>query len=292
MLYLTHFWDEACAREVAGLQQLLIENYDVVAAGFTADADADAVRTPPEVPGFFYSAGDLQKLGYSQFSKFRPYHLILMRFVLDYPDYDQVWMIEYDVRYTGNWAELFAELDGSKADFLATVVQRREENPEWVFWEGLDTAGVSLPEDSYVKVFAPLMRLSKAAIRVVDAAYKAGWLGHYEVLWPVAITAAGLLIEEIGGEGSFTPEDRVGRYYTNSRLDPYLSPGSFVFRPSMLEADVPRQPPMLWHPVKSAEMSEGIPVEAPPTWKDTPWLQPARGLIRRLRHGLGQDKIK
>jgi hypothetical protein len=267
---------------VARLQRALGEDYDIAVAGYVADP---ANIPTPEVAGFFYTAEDLRRLGYAQLAELRPYHMILPRFFQQYPDYEQIWMVEYDVRYTGDWAELLRDLARSPADFLATVIQSRPENPDWALWEGFHTGTDELAESRHVKAFTPLMRLSNAAARAVDAAYRAGWAGHYEALWPTAITAAGLSIEEIGGEGSFTPPDRYGRYYTSSRFDPYLSPGSFVFRPSILESEVPPQPPGLWHPVKSAEMSEPIPPEPPPTWRDFAPLQPLRRLRRRLRHG-------
>jgi hypothetical protein len=284
VLYLTHFWDDACAREVAALQQSLSENYDIAVAGFVADATN--ISIPIDIPVFFYTAEDLQHLGYSQLADLRPHHVIVPRFFRQYPDYEQYWTIEYDVRYTGCWAELLQDLSGSPADLLATVIQSQAEHPQWLHWNDLSTNCVVLPKSCYNKHFAPLMRLSNAALIAVDAAYKAGWTGHYEALWPTAIAASGLLIEDIGGEGSFTPDHRRGRYYTSSPFHPYLSPGSFVFRPSMLECDIPRHPPALWHPVKSAEMSQPIPTPPPSTWRDLPALQPLRRLRRRLRHGL------
>jgi hypothetical protein len=278
VLYRTHFWDAACARQFRALQSALGEDYDLVVSGFVAEAPA----VPADIACFFHDESDLAQLGYAQSAALRPPHIDAMRFFQAYPGYDAYWFIEYDVRYTGDWAALLGELSSSPADLLATVVQRRAEHPQWAHWPGFSAGREILPECAYVKIFAPLMRLSAAALRAVDAAYKAGWSGHYEVLWPSAIAAAGLGIEEIGGEGTFTPAARRGRYYTNTRLDPYLSPGSFVFRPSLPEDEIPATPARLWHPVKSAAMSAPVPPESAPTWRDFPLLRPLRLLRQKL----------
>lgn len=279
VLYRTHFWDAACTRQFRALQRALGEDYDLVVSGFVAQAPA----VPADIPCFFHDESDLAQLGYAQYAQLRPNHIDAMRFFQTYPDYDAYWFIEYDVRYTGDWAALLRELSSSPADLLATVVQRRAEHPQWAHWPGFSVGGSSLPESAYVKIFAPLMRLSAAALRAVDGAYHAGWTGHYEALWPSAIAAAGLGIEEIGGEGTFTPAARRGRYYTNARRDPYLSPGSFVFRPSLSEDEIPATPALLWHPVKSAAMFAPLPPKSAPTWRDFPPLRPLRALRRKLR---------
>jgi hypothetical protein len=280
ILYRTHFWDEACAREFAALRLAAAGDYDLVVSGFL-DGEACA-GLPPDVPDFVVNMAQLQELDYPALPRLIPFQLDPIHFFRQYPGYANYWMIEYDVRYTGDWAQLLRELAASPADFLGTIVQSRTEHPAWTHWNNFSCAGNPPPEACFIKSFTPLIRLSAAALRAADAAYLAGWEGHYEALWPTAAAAAGLTIEEIGGEGAFTPPERYGKYYTSTRFDPYLTPGSFAFRPSILEADVPQSPPGLWHPVKSAAMYEPIP--APPkTWRDLAVLQPVRRLRGRLR---------
>jgi hypothetical protein len=214
-------------------------------------------------------------------------HIDMFRVFQALPDYRYYWIIEFDVRYTGDWAALMAELSESPADVLGTNVQSRAEHPNWTHWQSLDTAGAVLADDAQVKIFTPMTRLSNAAIKAVDAAYRAGWTGHCEVLWPTVAAAAGLLVEDIGGKGSFTPPSRYGRHYTSSAFDPYLAPGSFAYRPAMPESDIPPYPPSLWHPVKPAAIIAALPPAERPTWRDYPLLRPARLLHRRLRQIVG-----
>ena len=82
------------------------------------------------------------------------------------------------------------------------------------------------------------------------------WSGHYEFLLPTIARAHGLRIEDIGGTGPFVPWRRRRRNYLNVAKDVLLSPGTFVWRPSMTayfhEDDTAfTQRAMLYHPIKA-----------------------------------------
>jgi hypothetical protein len=285
LIYRTHVWDPGVAREFARLQAALSDQYDLVVSGFVRDkANAPAL---PDIPCVFSDADDILRMGYPGIARLNPLpidiHIDMFRVFHAHPDYRRYWVIEFDVRYTGDWAALLAELSESAADVLGTVVQTRAEHPAWTHWQSLDTAGAVLPDDAHVKIFTPMTRLSNAAMRAIDTACRAGWTGHCEVLWSTAAAAAGLLVEDIGGKGSFTPPSRHGRHYTTSPFDPYLAPGSFAYRPAIPDSNIPPSPPTLWHPVKPAAIIAALPPAERPTWRDNPLLRPARLLHRRLR---------
>ncbi len=259
ILYRTHFWSAELAAECQRLRGQLPANYDIFVIGYIAGAAM--FSTGNTVACFCYTAADLQTLGYQQIpaQPARYQDLPPLRFFHDHPQYDYYWMIEYDVRFTGNWRRLFKKLSAPAADLLGTNIQTRAENPDWFHWPSLSTAAADPDSLRYVKVFTPLMRISNAAMMAIDAAYKMGWRGHYEALWATAIASANLAIADIGGHGSFTPPHRKGRYYTASPLDPYLAPGSFVFRPAIpTTKKLPRRP-QLWHPVKPPALCEPAP---------------------------------
>jgi hypothetical protein len=285
IIYRTHVWDAGCAREFGRLREALPDQYDFVLSGFVADRGPPA--NVPDVPCFFSGVSDIRRMGYPGLARMEPLpvdiHIDMFRVFHALPDYRRYWSIEYDVRYTGDWAVLMAELAESAADVLGTVVQSRAEHPDWAHWQGLDTAGAVVADEHHIKIFTPLVRLSNAAIKAVDAAYQAGWTGHCEVLWATAPAAAGLLVEDIGGKGSFTPPSRYGRHYTTCAFDPYLAPGSFAYRPAIPESDVPPHPPALWHPVKPAAIIAALPPAERPSWRDFHLLRPVRLLHRRLR---------
>ena len=90
------------------------------------------------MPALEYSADDLIALPYPgkarQFASLNfigNADLVPMKFFLDRPDYDYYWIIEYDVRLSGSWPELFADLSSSGADLLCTTMQTWAENPNW-----------------------------------------------------------------------------------------------------------------------------------------------------------------
>ncbi len=273
VLFLTHFWDEACAAQVGRLRAELGDKYDIFVTGYIASGAKPEL--PHVVPAIFYREADFDK--YPEFSHpaLQYYFIGGARFFRDFSGYGHYWLIEYDVRYTGNWGDLFAELDDPAVDLYGTVIQTKTENQAWHHWAGLACGNDVIEDGGYVKVFPPLMRVSNAAFRAILAAYARGWHGSYEALWPTALARAGLRIEDIGAFGAFTPPARRGRHYTCAALDSHLTPGSFVFRPSVQEHEVAPAPPLLWHPVKPASRQASIPVKAP-GWRDLPVLQPLR----------------
>jgi hypothetical protein len=257
VLYRAHFCTPAIRREIRRLRAEIETRCDVFVVGYCADPAG--LRDVTEARALAYSRADLVTLPYAhklaQVDWTTPTghnDLPVLRFFRDHPDYDRYWVIEYDVRYTGDWHSLFAELDVSPADLLATTVQRHVENPEWYHWDRISRAGAPVAAPQLVKAFLPFCRVSRAALAAIDRAYAAGLAGHYEGAWPTALAEAGLVIEDIGGTGSFVPHARKRRFYRNTPMAPELSPGTFVFRPTRRDDEVPATSrAVLWHPVKS-----------------------------------------
>lgn len=183
--------------------------------------------------------------------------LAIMRFFLDHPDFDRYWTIEDDVRCSGPWTDIMGELGQSNADLLMTIVQKYSEKPNWDWWNSLNTGSDTVPTRRRIRGFTPFCRLSAACCRAIDAKYRQGWGGHYEVTWPTIADTSGLSIEDIGGEGSFTPRKRRGRLYTSSNKNFCLFPGTFIFRPAYHDTGKSEfghgiiDETTLWHPVKS-----------------------------------------
>jgi len=183
-----------------------------------------------------------------------------------HPAYQRLYLVEYDVVYGGDWRTLFADLDSRPADLLGTNAFRLDEHPGWNLWSTLRIPGGPLPADRVVRMLLAFCRYSWPALQALEAAYAAGWKGHFEPLVPTVLLQAGLTLEDIGGEGPFVPPGRERRYYWSQRIVPYpwSAPGTFVYRP-------PQHPPgrnaWLWHPVK------------PGTRMDL------RHRLRRRRHG-------
>lgn len=260
VIYYSHIDTPAVRREVGMLRAQLGPRYDIVVAGYCRAPDA--LRGIDFVPTFAYSPNDMIGLPYP--GKMRPFvaadyigfvDLVPMRFYRDRPDYEFYWIIENDVRFCGDWSDLFTDLGSSEADLLCTTVQSYSENPEWAHWDTLRPgAAGDVPRERRVKGFIPFGRVSRRLFAACDARYREGWSGHSEVLWPTIASLSGMRVEDIGGDGSFTPPARRGRYYYNAAESWSLFPGTFVYRPCFTEQDIVgpdnRFPGWLWHPVK------------------------------------------
>jgi hypothetical protein len=166
-----------------------------------------------------------------------------------------VWICEYDVDYSGNWANLFHQFADDSSDLLATTIELEAADPSWGYWStAVQPSHVSATIRT--RSFLPLFRVSQRLLKAYWRAVSTGqWAGHCEFLVPTIARAHRLTIEDLGSHGSFTRTDRVGRNYINSPHDPYLVPGTFVFRPTMSayfheEPENFEHGEMLYHPVK------------------------------------------
>lgn len=159
--------------------------------------------------------------------------LPILAFFREEPGYARYWVIEYDVRYTGSWRALLADLGSRPADLLGTTVQRRAENPGWANWPTVVTGAETVADEHWIKSFMPFVAVTPRLLAAIDARYQRGWTGHSEATWPMIASLNGFGIEDIGGSGTFVPPGRERRYYWNTPLDPHLRPGCFVFRPTV-----------------------------------------------------------
>lgn len=173
--------------------------------------------------------------------------LILLHFFRAHPEYERIWVVEYDVRFSGDWGRFFTACEAIDADLLVPVLRRREDDPNWAWW-GTLRPPPGEPASPAFACFMPIYRVSRQGVLAVDAAWRAGWAGHSETIWPTAIARAGLRIADPGGHGAFTPEALHGRFYSSTLQSMGLSPGSLLFKPPLYRMGSRRE--MLWHPVK------------------------------------------
>ena len=121
-----------------------------------------------------------------------------------------------------------------------------------------------------LKAFLPICRLSRALLDALDADYRSGLGGHYELTIPTVAAHCDLAVEDYGGRGRFVRAENVDRFYFARGSTYSHSPGTFVFRPGQHPI---RRPNTLWHPVKPAEMPLWHPMQV----GGKPWK---RGLER------------
>lgn len=173
--------------------------------------------------------------------------LLHLHFARRHDALDRLWIVEYDVCYTGDWGSLFGRFEQSRADVLGTTLRGFSACPGWHWWPSFRPSS-KIPPREWLRGFFPILRVSRRALDAVDAAYREGWSGHFEAVLPTVARSAGLEIEDIGGDGPFVEPDNRNRHYVNSPEREHLSPGTFAYRPARRFPGLRRD--KLWHPVK------------------------------------------
>ena len=168
---------------------------------------------------------------------------------------EHMWVCEYDVDFAGSWGELFARFANNDADLLTTTVMYHHEQPQWHWWPRSETPP-DIPQERWVRSLDPLMRVSR---RLTDAYVAAmaddRWRGHYEFTIPTAAVAAGLRVEDFGGEGSFVPPGRERSVYIGKSPAGRPPDLTFGIRPIRRRyfherPENYKRPGLLYHPVK------------------------------------------
>lgn len=188
---------------------------------------------------YVFSSDILSELGYTPLEKGKlvpgSNHFPLLKFFKENSDYDYYWLVEDDVRFSGEWNVFFDSFINNTADFLSSYIETREENPNWFWWSYLKTANDNIAESKLLKSFNPICRLSHQALVCIDEHLANGWMGHHEVLLPTLLYNRGFLLEDFGGEGSFIKEGNEHRFYDNASLNfkPLLPDGrkNYLFHP-------------------------------------------------------------
>ncbi len=198
---------------------------------------------------------------------------VFLEFARRLSDYQHYWFVEYDVHWEGNWRVFFEHFRHSPADVLAATIQQIDEVPHKDTPNAYPTqvipAGARWERAHIVKAFLPICRISQPALTALDAFYRQGGCGHYEIMVASIAAQNGMILEDFGGNGRYVrPENRNRFYFAHGGTYTH-SPGNFVFRPE--QHVLPRRN-TLWHPVKPA----GVPIWHP----------------LRLRGGFGKSTIE
>lgn len=260
VLFLTHFVNSGVVRRFRRLERELAGRHDVVLGVDLISSPAHR-RVTGDLVGerlFVFDTELLKRLPYARASDPWPgrsvvpgyVDLVTQLFARLHPAYERIYLVENDVVWTAHWRSLFDVLDESPADLLGTNSFNALEYPAWNNWPSLETPDAALPPERRVRFLLAFCRYSRAALRAAEAAYARGWRGHFEALVPTAAVAAGLSVEDIGGEGPYVRPGNERRFYWSERMTSAdLQTGCFVWRPNQRPGG-PR--PWLWHPVKLA----------------------------------------
>jgi len=173
--------------------------------------------------------------------------LVPLLFWKAHPQYQQLWVMEDDVEYTGDPARLFADLASKCEDLLASHVTRCVDN--WIYTKRFCSPGIDLPADARWLSFFPFYRVSRRALEAIDRRYLEGWDGHQEMTWPTILTLAGCSILDIGGQGPCVAVENINKHYIGLPGGAFEKQGSFGTMHIRLKPG--KQKNVLWHPVKT-----------------------------------------
>lgn len=136
---------------------------------------------------------------------------ILKQFLQGEEEY--LWLKDSRILWEGLEDQFYADFETNGADFLATQVRRYAEDPGWTWWAHVHALNASDLSSWGVAALLPLVRFSRKAAEAVVAGTREDWPGHPEAVIPTLVNRAGLVIEDIGGTGSFTPAERRRLWY-------------------------------------------------------------------------------
>lgn len=238
VLYLTTKSNEWTLRAFHALEQSLQGMADVYFA-YHQQGDVLPVSLQNIENLFVFTSDVLKELGYTPIERGKlvpgSNHFPLLKFFKENQCYDYYWLVEDDVRFSGDWKDFFDSFASSTSDFLSSVIETKAENPTWYWWTSLKTGNEVIAEEKLLKSFNSIYRLSSQALVCIDAHLRIGWMGHYEVLLPTLLYNKGFLLEDFGGEGTFVRPENNAKFYddTSMRIAPVLPDDrkNFLFHP-------------------------------------------------------------
>ena len=238
VLYLTNKSNEWTLSAFHALEQSLQGKADVYFA-YHQQGDVLPVSLHSVDNLFVFTSDVLNELGYTPIEKGKlvpgSNHFPLLKFYKENQGYDYYWLVEDDVRFSGDWKDFFNSFASSTSDFLSSVIETKAENPNWYWWTSLKAGNEVIAEEKLLKSFNPIYRLSRQALACIDAYLRIGWIGHHEVLLPTLLYNKGFLVEDFGDEGAFVCPENKAKFYndTSMRIAPVLPDDrkNYLFHP-------------------------------------------------------------
>jgi hypothetical protein len=183
-------------------------------------------------------------------------HFFILHFYLCHPEYDYYWIIEFDVRYTGEWGSLLNSFGAFDHDLITSHIRRITEEPDMFWWTSFQHPSKTIERANYVRSFNVIYRISNRALSFIHHAQQDGWKGHQEVLIPTLLDTSGYTLLDFGGNGEFALPHLRNRFYTSgSTRDGVENPFCTMrWRPSRRRAGIHRN--KIYHPVKPKSMLE------------------------------------
>jgi hypothetical protein len=202
-----------------------------------------------------------QRLPYPRLSEVTLYsqsHFPILDFYLSHREYDRYWVIEFDVRYTGEWESFLKSFEPFDHDLVTSHIRHISEEPDWCWWNSFVHPTKTIDRARYLRSVNVIYRMSNRALCLIHNAQQDGWRGHPEVLFPTLLENSGYSLLDVGGDSKFTLPGFKNRYYTSiSTRDGVPGPYcTYRWKPSRTRAGFRRN--KIYHPVKPRSMHEPL----------------------------------
>lgn len=249
ILYVTHLYNNAIELQIQKLQKE-IENLATLYVVY--QADNVQLEAPEGVRSHAFTIRDLNKLNYTPWGctiMDGNFHFVLLDFYLKNPEFDYYWLVEYDVRFNGNWNMFFSFFQDKDEDFISSHIETIHDNPQWMRWHEIEAAGIPLNEETLLRSFNPICRFSNRAFNLLHKRCLLGDRGHNEILMPTLFKYFNLNIADFGGHGKYIYTGHPELFYT---YDPNSNESdTYTHRcyPPYNIKDM-RYPNMIYHPIK------------------------------------------
>lgn len=286
VVYYTHFMDEHILSSYNKLKDECSSSYDVFFAYDNTKKDFNDNSPLKKEEIYLFSTDNLLHRDVRFLNGQSPQiipgnsHYIHNDFATTHHGYEYLWRIDYDVFFTGNWADLLNHFDDSKADLLATCLLDYDQIPQWHWWVRLYSPNLRWLQNAVPKYrleslrlkmlghippalrkmilpapgcltrcLLPIYRLSQRSAQLINKCVTHGWRGHEEVLLPTMLRKDGLTLEDIGGSGRYVKRKNLKKYYTINHNDFYIFDGTVRASPAVSTSSID-QPDTIYHPVK------------------------------------------
>lgn len=194
ILLRAHRFDEVLRLQFEELKASCGVEADVVLL-YHGSRNDPGVRDLDEADVFAHSDEDCEALGLPFESVWFNGHYPLLVFARARPGYAWHWMLEYDVRFTGQWSDLLLRsFSDDDADLLATDVRHNSSQPNWYWWPHRSN---DLALNELWACFFPLLRFTSRALQTLDLAHQSGTHGFCEVVVPSVLIRAGLVVRDL-----------------------------------------------------------------------------------------------
>jgi len=257
IVYLTHKNVKSCLNEYKKLQKAANSINAELKLLIHEKAEAlqeDIVKKNP----FIYDDSILPSLSYKSTQLKGGNHFPLLMFYLQNNNHDYYWYIEDDVYYNAPWEHFFNFFTDNNisSDFITCNIKDYESEPDWQGWDTLSHPEYVVRNQSKIRSFNPIFRISNRALNFFHQALSNGWSGHDEVLLPTLLKENGFLINDFGGEGQYVLPGCINRFYRSDTTNLFgsLVEGTVRFKSPIGKEKIKQH--LLYHPVKIEDISD------------------------------------